>query len=128
MNQLQKKELGVDLLPFPLKNAGRLKSSDPTDLLSLDLIGAGSGRNKPGVTRPSADFALGNIGEINMVATRMTPCTSVAEDDQKITLGMLYAGDTYSYLKDSSSQRIEPGDVHLCQRTGGTAHIGFFRE
>ena len=126
MNQLQKKELGVDLLPFPLKNAGRLKSSDPTDLLSLDLIGAGSGRNKQGVMRPSADFALGNVGEIKMVATRTTPCTSVVKDEQTITLAMLYAGDGYSYLRDSSSQRIEQGDIHLCQRTGGTAHIGFF--
>jgi len=126
MNQLQAKEVAADSLPFPLKNAGRLKSTDPEDLLSLDLIGTGSGRNKSGVMRPSADFAIGNIGEISMVATRMTPCTSVVEDEQKITLAMLYAGDTYRYLKDGSIQRIAQGDVHLCQRTGGTAHIGLF--
>jgi len=39
---------------------------------------------------------------------------------------MLYAGERYRYQKDKSIQHIEPGSIHVCQRIGGVAHIGFF--
>lgn len=95
-------------------------------MLNLDLICKGHSQNKPSVTRPSSDFALATIGDIKMVATRTTPCISVAEDEQQITLALLYAGDRYRYQKDDAVQHIEPGSIHLCQRTGGTAYLGYF--
>jgi AraC-like DNA-binding protein len=122
----QGKELKLDFLPFPLKNTGRLHSADPTEMLNLDLIGKGQSKNKSSVRRPSADIALARIGDIKMVATRTTPCISVADDPRHITLAMLYAGERYRYHKEGSVQQIEPGSIHLCQRTGGTAHIGYF--
>jgi AraC-like DNA-binding protein len=122
----QEQGANLDFLPFPLRNTGRLHSADPTEMLNLDLIGKGHRANQSSVIRPSADFALARIGEIEMVATRTTPCISVAEDARHITLAMLYAGDRFRYQKESSVQHIEPGNMHLCQRTGGTADIGFF--
>ena len=122
----QRKRTRLDTLPFPLNNAGSLVSADPTDMLNLDLIGKGHSANQSSVIRPSADFALARIGEIEMVATRTTPCLSVAEDERHITLAMLHAGDRYRYEKERSVQHIEPGSIHLCQRTGGAAHIGYF--
>ena len=95
-------------------------------MLNLDLIGKGRSANNTSVIQPSADYALAKIGEIKIVATRTTPCTSIAEDEQKITLAMLYAGERYRYQKDKSIQHIEPGSIHVCQRIGGVAHIGFF--
>ncbi len=124
MSEIRDKRLNA--LPFPLKNAGNFRSADPTDMLNLDLIGKGRSANNSSVIQPSADYTLAKIGEIKIVATRTTPCTSVAEDEQKITLAMLYAGEKYRYQKESSIQHIEPGSIHLCQRTGGIAHIGFF--
>jgi AraC-like DNA-binding protein len=122
----QESGANLDFLRFPLKNVGRLHSADPTEMLNLDLIGKGPSENRSSVARPSADFALASIGDIKMVATRTTPCVSVAEDARHITLAMLYAGDRYRYKKGSSVQHIEPGNIHICQRTGGTADIGFF--
>lgn len=117
MSEIRDKRLNA--LPFPLKNAGNFRSADPTDMLNLDLIGKGRSANNSSVIQPSADYTLAKIGEIKIVATRTTPCTSVAEDEQKITLAMLYAGEKYRYQKESSIQHIEPGSIHLCQRTGG---------
>jgi hypothetical protein len=116
----------LDFLPFPIKNTGRLHSADPTEMLNLDLIDKGARETRSSVMRPSADYALARIRKINMVATRTTPCISVADDPRHITLAMLYAGERYRYHKESSVQHIEPGSIHLCQRTGGTAHIGYF--
>lgn len=116
----------LDSLPFPLKNAGRLRSADPTEMLNLDLIGKGHRQNKSSVLRPNSDFALARLGDIKMVATRTTPCVSVAKDERYITMAMLYAGDRYGYQNEKSIQYIEPGSIHLCQRTGGTANIGYF--
>ena len=124
MSEIRDKRLNT--LPFPLKNAGNFSSADPTDMLNLDLIGKGRSANNSSVIQPSADYALAKIGEVNIVATRTTPCTSIAQDEQKITLAMLHAGERYRYQKENSIQHIEPGSIHLCQRTGGIAHIGFF--
>jgi AraC-like DNA-binding protein len=120
------KEPKLDLLPFPLKNTGRLHSENPTEMLSLDLIGKGLRENRSSVIRPSADYALARIGEIEMVATRTTPCISIADDPKHITMAMLYAGERYRYQQQSGVQHIEPGSIHVCQRTGGAAHIGYF--
>ena len=95
-------------------------------MLNSDLIGKGISGNNSRVIRPSSDFALGSIGQVKMLATRTTPCISIAEEAQYITLAMLYAGDRYRYAKGKSVQHIEPGSIHVCQRTGGTAHIGYF--
>ena len=39
---------------------------------------------------------------------------------------MLYAGDRYEYKNEGRIQAIEPGNIHLCQRMGGIADIGYF--
>ena len=116
----------ISLLPFPLRNAGKTRSADPTEMLKLDPIGRSRNANHASVARPAADYAVGSIGQIKMIATRTTPCISIAEDPKFITLALLYAGDRYSYCKETSVQDIEPGDIHLCLRTGGAAHIGYF--
>lgn len=113
-------------LPFPLRHATKVQSADPTEMLNSDLIGNGFRGNNSSVMRPSSDFAHGTIGQIRMLATRTTPCTSIAEKAQYITLAMLYAGDRYRYDIDKSIQYIEPGGIHICQRSGGVAHIGYF--
>jgi AraC-like DNA-binding protein len=116
----------INILPFPLRNAGKVRSADPTEMLKSEPIGRGLNANNASVTRPAADYAVGSIGRIKMVATRTTPCISIADDPKFITLALLYAGDRYRYCKGTSMQYIAPGDIHLCLRTGGTAHIGYF--
>ena len=69
----------LDFLPFPIKNTGRLHSADPTEMLNLDLIDKGARETRSSVMRPSADYALARIRKIKMVATRTTPCISVAD-------------------------------------------------
>ena len=49
-------------LPFPLRNAGKARLVDPTEMLRLDLIGSGLNANHSSVTRPGADYAVGTIG------------------------------------------------------------------
>ena len=122
----QNPEQNLDFLPFPLKNAGTLQSADPAEMLRLELIGKGHSANQSSVLRPSSDFAIATVGSINLVATRTTPCVSVAEDPRHITLAMLYAGDRYRYQNEGRVQAIGPGNIHLCQRTGGIASIGYF--
>lgn len=121
-----KQEQKLDVLPFPFRNAGIVQSTDPAEMLRLKLIGKGHSANQSSVLRPSSDFAIVTVGSINLVATRTTPCVSVAEDPRHITLALLYAGDRYRYQKEGSIQTIGPGDIHLCQRTGGIASIGYF--
>ena len=123
---LKKQDERLASLPFPLKNVAQVQSADPTEMLNSDLIGKGGSNNKTSVIRPSSEFALGSVGQVRMLATRTTPCISIAEDAQYITLAMLYAGDRYTYRKEKNIQFIEPGSIHVCQRTGGTADIGYF--
>lgn len=116
----------LESLPFPFKNSAKLRSADPKEMLNLDLIGKGFNGNNSRVTRPSSNYALRSIGQVKMIASRTTPCISVAEESQYITMAMLYAGDSYRYDKGNSVQYIEPGSIHVCQRTGGIARIGCF--
>ena len=104
---LRKQDERLASLPFPLKNVTQVQSADPTEMLDSDLIGKGRSNNKTSVIRPSSEFALGSVGQIRMLATRTTPCISIAEDAQYITLAMLYAGDRYKYRKEKSIQHIE---------------------
>ena len=115
-------------LPFPLRSSREILSIDPTNLFdgAKDFFGSGLHRNKSGWIQPKAEVSTIDIGRIKMLATKTTPCISFEEGAGFSTLAMPRYGDCHRYREGRTVYEIEPGDMHLSPRTGGTADVGCF--
>lgn len=115
-------------LPFPLSSCRVIHAIEPTTLFDdgKEFFGSGLHRNKSGWIQPKAEVSTLDIGALKMLATKTTPCISVEQGVGFSTLSMSRYGDCHRYREGSTLQEIEPGDVHLSPRTGGTADVGCF--
>jgi len=115
-------------LPFPLRSSREILSMDPTNLFdgAKDFFGSGLHRNKSGWIQPKAEVSTIDIGRLKILATKTTPCISFEEGSGVSTLAMSRYGDCHRYRDGRTIYEIEPGDMHLSPRTGGTADVGCF--
>ena len=115
-------------LPFPIQNAKEIFSLDPVDMANeIDSVfSKGRHGNQPTVKNPYADFAFANLGEMTMVASRLTPSIIIEEEnDGCSTLAVCTSGDVHTYRDEAYIQHIQPGDIFLNPRSGGRADTGY---
>ena len=115
-------------LPFPLRSSREILSMDPTNLFdgAKDFFGSGLHRNKSGWIQPKAEVSTIDAGRLKILATKTTPCISFEEGSGISTLAMSRYGDCHRYKEGGLVYEIEPEDMHLSPRTGGTADVGCF--
>ena len=115
-------------LPFPLQNTKDIFSLDPVDMANEidNVFSRGNHGNQPTVKNPYADFAFANLGEMTMVASRLTPSIIIEEEDSECsTLAACTAGDVHTYRDGSYIRSINPGEIFLNPRNGGRADTGY---
>jgi len=83
-------------------------------------------RNKSGWIQPKAEVSTIDAGRLKILATKTTPCISFEEGSGISTLAMSRYGDCHRYKEGGLVYEIEPEDMHLSPRTGGTADVGCF--
>ena len=118
-----------DSLPFPIRNSGRLISSDPETLMrqGSEFFGSGNHANRAQKITPQAEMQVIRAGRVQILAVRSTPCLAKEEGDGSAsTLAIPYAGSNSRFKDWRTESVICPGDIFLNPRNGGTVSTGYF--
>lgn len=113
-------------LELPMRHLGEVSTMRPGQALETEVFGKGNHHSQSSVVRPCADLATLQIGQVKAIAIRTTPVITREEGEDYSTLAMLFSGDKCVYRDGTHSEEMEPGNIHLNPRTGGSVDVGFF--
>lgn len=119
------KDKRLETLPFPLRHARKIRSGNQQEMESNYCFGGVSFANKTSVFSKSGDEAQIAVGQIRICAARVAPCRIKEESEGSSILALVTAGDASEYLQGRKTQYIEPGQIHLNPRSGGTVTTGY---
>ena len=125
---MQTRERNSFLPSFPLKSKVRTKTLDSTDW-EQEHVQGGVHHVKRSESRSSqqkTEIASLQLGGLQLLALRTTPCVTTDEGSGFSTLAMMHGGDKCSYKEGILAQEMAPGDILLKPRNGEIVSVGHF--
>lgn len=125
---MHKREWDSFLLSFPLKTKVRTKTLDSTDW-EQEYVQGGIHHVKRSESRSSqqkTEIASLQLGGLQLLALRTTPCVTTDEGRGFSTLAMMRGGDKCRYKEGMLAQEMTPGDILLKPRNGELVKVGHF--